>query len=409
MVAPLDNAAVVQHHDAVRVHNGTQAVGNDEHRSAVHQSIHAVLHQLFRAGVDGRSGLVQNHHGRIRHRRPGNGDQLPLALGQPGTVSGEHRLVTLGQPGDEIMGIGQLCRPDALLVGSVQLAVADVVHHRAGEQVGVLKHYTQRAAQVGLGDLVDVDIVVADLAVGNVIEAVNQVCNGCLARAGGAHEGDFLTGMGVQGHIMQHRLIRSIAEIHIVHGDVALQFRVGHGAVGLVGMLPGPVAGTLVGFGDVAVFVYFRIDQPDIALVLLRLLVHQFEDPLRTGQCHDNGIDLVGDLGNGHVEGPGQGQKADELANGEQAATGEHRHQSADNGNNRILDIAKVVVQGAHDVGVGTRQEGIAPQLLVQFVKFLLAGILVGEHLHHPLAADHFLHIAIHRTQRTLLANEEFS
>ena len=32
----------------------------------------------------------------------------------------------------------------------------------------------------------------------------------------------------------------------------------------------------------------------------------------------------------------------------------------------------------------------------------------MGEDLHHPLTVDHFLHIAIHRTQRALLTDEEF-
>ena len=77
-------------------------------------------------------------------------------------------------------------------------AVADVVHDRAGEEVGILQHDAQAAAQVGLFDLVDVDAVVADLAVGNIIEAVDQVGDGGLARAGGAHKGDLLARLGVE-------------------------------------------------------------------------------------------------------------------------------------------------------------------------------------------------------------------
>ena len=290
-------------------------MGNDEHGSAVHQGIHAVLYQFFGTGIDGGGGLVQNHHGRISHRRPGNGNQLPLTLGQAGAVAGEHRLIALRQTGDKVVGVGKLRRLDALVVGGIQLAVADVVHHRAGEQVGLLQDHTQRTAQIGLGDLVNVDVVVADLAVGNVVEAVNQVRNGGLARAGGTHEGNLLAGMGVQGHVMQHGFLRHIAEVHFRHGDIALQFGVGHGAVRLMGMLPCPAAGALVGLGNIAFFVNFRIDQPDIALILLRLLVHQLKDPLGTGKSHDNGIDLVGHLRNGHIEGTGQGQEADELAN----------------------------------------------------------------------------------------------
>ena len=113
-------------------------MGDHEGGASLHQGVHAVLHQLFRAGVDGGGGLVQNHHGGIGHRRPGNGDQLALTLGQAGAVAREHGVVAVWQAGDEVVGVGQLRRVDALVIGGVQLAVADVVHHRAGEQVGVL-------------------------------------------------------------------------------------------------------------------------------------------------------------------------------------------------------------------------------------------------------------------------------
>ena len=52
--------------------------------------------------------------------------------------------------------------------------------------------------QIGLGDLVDVDAVVADLAVGNVVKAVDEVRD-CLlytsraVRAENLHDAGFLT------------------------------------------------------------------------------------------------------------------------------------------------------------------------------------------------------------------------
>ena len=39
------------------------------------------------------------------------------------------------------MGIGQLGCLDALLVGGLQIPVADIVHYRAGKQVGILEHH----------------------------------------------------------------------------------------------------------------------------------------------------------------------------------------------------------------------------------------------------------------------------
>ena len=80
---------------------------------------------------------------------------------------------------------------------------------------------------------------------------------------------------------------------------------------------------------------------------------------------------------------------------------------SSGDGKNGILGIAQVVVQGAHAVGISTGKISVLAELLVQLIELRLAHILVGENLHHPLAVDHFLHIAVHRAQGTLLADEK--
>ncbi len=70
------------------------------------------------------------------------------------------------------MGIGQFGRSLHLLVSGVQFAIADILPHCAGEQVGVLEHNAQRAPEVRLFYLVDIDTVIAYLAIRNVVEAV---------------------------------------------------------------------------------------------------------------------------------------------------------------------------------------------------------------------------------------------
>ena len=101
-------------------------------------------------------------------------------------------VIALGQHSYKAVGVGQPGGGDALLIGGVQAAVADVLHDGAGEQVGVLQHDAQRAAQVCFFDLVDVDAVIADLAVRNIIKAVEQIGDGGLSRIGGPYKGDLL-------------------------------------------------------------------------------------------------------------------------------------------------------------------------------------------------------------------------
>ena len=142
-----------------------------------------------------------------------------------GAIAREHGVVAFRQAGDEVVRAGELGCGDAFRVACVEVAVADVVHHSAGEQVHVLQHYAQASAQVGLADLVDVDAVVADLAVGDVVEAVDEVGDGRFACTGGAHEGDLLTGFGKDAHVMQHLVVGRVAKVNVVHANVAAQFR----------------------------------------------------------------------------------------------------------------------------------------------------------------------------------------
>ena len=409
VVAALDNVAVIQNHDAVGVHDGAEAVGDDEDRTALHQSVHAVLNQLLGTGIDGGGCFVQNHDRRIGHGRTGNGDQLTLALRKACAVAGELGVIALGQTGDEIVGIGQLGGLDALFICGIQLAVTDILHNGAGKQVGILQNHTQASAQVGLGDLVDVDVIVADLAVGDVIEPVDQIGDGGLAGTGSTDEGDLLTGTGIQGDVVEDGLFGNVAEVHILQGDIALQLGIGDGTLCCVGMLPCPAAGALFGLGDVAVFVDLGIDQLDIAFVLFRHLIHQIEDTLGACQSHNDGIHLAGDLVDGHCEVTGQVHKGDQVTQGQQAAVGADHQHTAHDGQHGILDIAQVVVDGAHHVGELTGGVGVGEESFVELVELVLADLFVVEDLDHLLAGDHFFDIAVDCAQGLLLAHEELA
>ena len=175
MGAALDNAAVIQHHDGVGVAHGGKAVRDDKHGAPGHQRVHTALHNGLGARVDGAGRLVHNHHRWVGHSRTCNGKQLALTLAEVRAVAVQHGVVAIGQTADEVVRTGQLRRSNALLVTRIQVAVADIFHHRAGEEIGILQDDAQAVTQVRLPDLVDVDAVIADLAVVDVIEAVDQV------------------------------------------------------------------------------------------------------------------------------------------------------------------------------------------------------------------------------------------
>ena len=360
-------------------------------------------------GIDGGGCLVQNHDGRIRHRRPGNGNQLPLALRKVRAVARQHGVIAVRQTGNEVVRVGKLCRPDAFLIRGVQLSVPDVIHNRSRKEVCFLQNHTKRTAEIRLADFVNIDVIVADLAVSDVIEPIDKVRNGGFSRTGCANKGNLLARAGIEGHIIQHLLFGHIAKVHMLHGNVALQLPIGNGAVCLVGMLPCPVAGTLRALRNGSVLGDPGIHKVHIPLVLLRLLIHHLEDSLCASQCHDNGVQLVGNLGNGHVEGAGKHHKGHQLAQRQEPAVRKDHRQAAHDCQNRILNIAQIIIDGAHHVRILAGIEGVAAEGLIQLVKFLLADFLPAEDLHDPLPGDHFFHITVHAAQRLLLAYEELS
>ena len=206
-----------------------------------------------------------------------------------------------------MVGIGTLCRSDALFIGGIQSAVADIVHDCAGKQVDILQNNAQRAPQVGLSNLVDVDAVIADLAVRQIIEPVNQVGDSSLSGAGRTDKRHLFAGLCVQAHVVQHDLIRHIAEVHVKEPDIALHPGIGDCAVS-VGMFPRPHACAVVGLRENAVLL-LGIDQRHIALVGLRLFVQQFEDTSCAGKRHNDCTRLLGNLADGHGKAAAQLQK----------------------------------------------------------------------------------------------------
>ena len=170
-----------------------------------------------------------------------------------------------------------------------------------------MKDNADGPAQIGFFDLIDVDPVISDLTVSDIIKTVQQVRNGCFSRTGGAYKRHLLSGLGVKGDIMEYDLIFLIAKVYIHHPYIAGQTGIGDGSIRLVGMLPGPHMGSLLGFHQHSVF-FLYLGQGHIAAVGFRLLVQQSENPLRAGDPHNHRVDLMGNLADsagkllGHIQ-----------------------------------------------------------------------------------------------------------
>ena len=270
--------------------------------------------------------------------------------------------------------------------------------------MGILQNDAQRAAQVVLFDLANIDAIIPDLAVCDIVEAVDQVGDGRFAGTSGADKGDLLARAAIEVDPVQNSLFRHIAKINIGKGDVARQLVVGGGAV-VVGMLPGPDAGALGGLHQLVILAILDVDQGDITLVGLAGLVHHLEDTLRTGQRHDHAVGLHGHLADGHIEALVQAQEGHHGTQGH-AADIANGHGCACQSTDCVAGIAQLCGNGHDDVGVAVGLLGAFLQLIVQLPEAIQSLLLVGEHLDDLLALHHLFDVAVHLAQILLLGHK---
>ena len=100
----------------------------------------------------------------------------------------------------------------------------------------------------------------------------------------------------------------------MVEHHVALQGRIGHGAVRRVRVLPRPFAGMLFALGDLSVY-FPAVDERNVAVIRFALLLQKVKDTGGARHGHRNGVDLLARL----VHLPGE-----LLAHAE--VRGHHRH-----------------------------------------------------------------------------------
>ena len=364
-------------------------------------------------------------------------------MGQAGSITLKHRVVSLGQHTDEAVRIDQTRGLNAFLISGVQTAVTNVVHHGTGEQVHVLQHDAQRPAQVRLLDAGHGDAIIQNLTLLDIVEPVDEVGHGGLAGTGGADERDLLAGLGEPGDVVQHRLVRVVAEGHVGEAHVAAQQRItpirrgdrlllglhrhlAGGTAQLFGglqrprtivadlTLPCPVAGLVVDFGHgAAILAKFHVDERHGALVFLDGFVHQLEDAGGAGERHHHHGQLLGDLADRVDERAGQGQQGDERAEGERLDTGQtdvidagQRNGGTDDGEQDVEQIAHIADDRHGHIAPSVRLGGRLKEFLVLLIEGLLSGVLMVEDLDDLLTIDGLLHEGVHVADPLLLLDE---
>ena len=157
MRSALDNITLFQNHDNVRVLDRGEPVSDDKYGPAKHEPVHTLLDNGLGPGIDGGGGLIQDHDRWVGHGRPGNGDQLALALGQTRTITGKDGVISLWKTSYKAVRIGQLGGGDTFFVSSIKVAITNVFHDGSGKEVDVLQNDTEGTAEISFFDLIDIE------------------------------------------------------------------------------------------------------------------------------------------------------------------------------------------------------------------------------------------------------------
>ena len=286
-------------------------MSDDKDGAPVHQRVHSLFNELFRPGVNGAGGLIQNQHRRAGDGCPRNSQKLALPLGQVGAVAVKGRIITLGQTADEGVGIGCPGRIYHVLVRGVQPSVTYVVRYGSRKQVGILDDHGKGTAQIVLFNGPYVNAVIGYASLLYFVETVHQIDNGGLSCSGGTYERDFLPGFGVEAYAVQDGFFRRVSEHNLAETHIPLKGnetetgpRAGMGLCRMSGIfiryLPGEAVGKFPAFFPAAIAILSHITQCNRAFVQFLGLVHHIKNPLGSGQGCQKKVYLLGELVHGH-------------------------------------------------------------------------------------------------------------
>ena len=156
--------APLEHEDRVRIHQGGQPVGYDDHRPPLGDPADVFVDDRLAVRIESAGGFVKDQDLGVENEGSRDRESLALAARQVRRPLVDVRLVTAGKPVDEFLGAGEPSHPDQLIEGRMGLCGGDVLADRAAEQKVLLQHDAEAAPEVAHVVFAHVDPVDLDEA-----------------------------------------------------------------------------------------------------------------------------------------------------------------------------------------------------------------------------------------------------
>ena len=147
MVAALDDTSLVQNDDFIGMHQGTQAMGDDDGGLAGCRLAQCLSQPVFRSRIHGRCRIVQQQDRRFGHHPPRDGETLTLPARQAYTPLPDKRVICFRQALHIFVNMcGRGCFNDTFLLG-LRIRIGDIFGNTVVKQKDVLLHRAHSPAQ----------------------------------------------------------------------------------------------------------------------------------------------------------------------------------------------------------------------------------------------------------------------
>ena len=159
---------------------------DDDNCLTLHQLFKSFLDQVFILRVAERRCLIQHDDGRVLDNGPRNGNSLALAAREMDAFGADHRMIPVGQFGDELVALRRFRRRNHLFLTGRRIAHTDIIQDALLEQENILEHKADMAHQVILRHIAHIYAADGNAAGRYVPKPRNQIGNRTLAAAGRA-------------------------------------------------------------------------------------------------------------------------------------------------------------------------------------------------------------------------------
>ena len=110
MIAFLGDLALLGRDNAVALAHNAQAVGDDDHGTALRDQFQVALHDLLALRIQRRGCLAKDQDTRVGYQRAGDGSGLALVALEVAAALVDLRVIALGQFQDKLVRARRLCR-----------------------------------------------------------------------------------------------------------------------------------------------------------------------------------------------------------------------------------------------------------------------------------------------------------